>query len=166
MPQLRMLDAQLHNSYNYNAFVHVTREDIDSEQELIIPLGTEIARARRREPREPIPSHRKQAERISLMIDDSLPFAEGGPPVTDADFDELGLDLSMSIDPLRPKKGGGYHKLTDEQKKRLREAARRWWWVFARDARAPETSRLIVLDIPTGDAPPIAQKPYPIPYQD
>ena len=36
--------------------------------------------------------------------------------------------------------------------------------LHARDARAPEISRLVVIEIPTGSAQPIAQKPYPIPY--
>ena len=31
-------------------------------------------------------------------------------------------------------------------------------------SRAPETSRLVAIDIPTGDAAPVAQKSYPIPY--
>ena len=108
------------------------------------------------------------ASEANVRIDDSKTFSEGGPPRPldeggEEDFKELGLDLSQSIDPGRPV-GDGYAPLTEEQKSKLYEHARRWWWVWSRDARAPEVSRLVVLDVPTGDATPVAQKPYPIPY--
>jgi hypothetical protein len=74
------------------------------------------------------------------------------------------LDLSQSIDPSKPKSDGGFAPLSEGRKAQLRKVAKRWWWIWARDARTPETSRLVVIDIPTGDATPIAQKPYPIPY--
>ena len=79
----------------------------------------------------------------------------------------MGFDLSKAIDPDCPRteeEGGGYHLLSQRQQDNLYGTALRWWWVWARDARAPETSRLVVIDIPTGDAAPVAQKPYPIPY--
>ena len=48
-------------------------------------------------------------------------------------------------------------------KRRLYEIARRWWYVWAVDAKAPQLSYLVVLDIPTGDSDPVQQAPYPIP---
>ena len=92
-------------------------------------------------------------------------FEDGGPPTTDAHMLQLGLDLSKSIDPNRQRSDGSYEPLSSEQKETLYGIARRRWWVWSRDARAPELSRLIVLDIPTGDAQPIAQRLYPIPYK-
>ena len=41
----------------------------------------------------------------------------------------------------------------------------RWWLAWSRDARAPRISHLVVIDIPTGNAVPIAQKPYPVAYR-
>ena len=98
---------------------------------------------------------------------DGLTFEEGGRPRTAEDLRSLGFDLSTAIDPDCPKtgeEGGGYHLLTQRQQDNLYGTALRWWWVWARDARAPETSRLVAIDIPTGDAAPVAQKSYPIPY--
>ena len=59
---------------------------------------------------------------------------------------------------------GNYAAISAEQRETLYAKARRWWWVWSRDARTPNISRLVVIDIPTGTATPIAQKPYPIPY--
>ena len=47
----------------------------------------------------------------------------------------------------------------------LYDVALKWWRIWSRDARTPELSRLVVLEIPTGDAAPVAKKPYPLPYQ-
>jgi len=91
---------------------------------------------------------------------------EGSQGKSDKDFMlELGLDLEDSIDPLRKNPDGTYARLTEEQKSELYKRARRWHQVWSRDARTPETSRLVVLSIPTGDAEPIAQRPYPIAYK-
>ena len=108
--------------------------------------------------------------KVQLVSDDDaegLAFEDGGRPRTAEDLRTLGFDLSSAIDPDCPKteeEGGGYHLLSQRQQDSLYGTALRWWWVWARDARAPETSRLVVIDIPTGDAAPVAQKPYPIPY--
>ena len=91
-------------------------------------------------------------------------YAEGGPPRCDADWKDLGLDLSQSIDANRRTEDGNYAAISAEQRETLYAKARRWWWVWSRDARTPNISRLVVIDIPTGTATPIAQKPYPIPY--
>ena len=96
-----------------------------------------------------------------------LLFEDGGRPRNAADLRTLGFDLTTAIDPDRPftaEEESGYQLLTDTQQTRLYGTALWWWWVWARDARAPKTSRLVVIDIPTGDAAPVAQKPYPIPF--
>ena len=96
----------------------------------------------------------------------SLPFKEGGRPTCAADLLELGFDLSNSIDPSKPKcEDGSYPPLSDERKQVLYDIALDHWSVWARDARTPALSRLVVLEIPTGDASPVAQRPYPVPYK-
>jgi hypothetical protein len=111
-----------------------------------------------------------QTQRIMLKAElesyeelSQRPFAEGGPPVSEADWNELGLDLSDSIDAGRRRDDGTYEPLGDDIKDRIRAIASRWWLAWSRDDRAPRISRLVVIEIPTGDAKPIAQKPYPIP---
>ena len=111
-----------------------------------------------------------QTQRIMLKAElesyeelSQRPFAEGGPPVSEADWTELGLDLSDSIDAGRRRDDGTYEPLGDDIKDRIRAIASRWWLAWSRDDRAPRISRLVVIEIPTGDAKPIAQKPYPIP---
>ena len=95
-----------------------------------------------------------------------LPFEEGGRPLTESDLLSLGLDLSKSIDPEGAKDSqGNYPPLSPAKKQVLIDIALRYWYVWARDTRTPKLSRLIVLEIPTGDAKPVAQKPYPLPYQ-
>jgi hypothetical protein len=131
-------------------------------EDIVIPKGTIIVNVKIAPERATTP---RTMQRVQLIIDSNLPFEEGGPPTTAAHLQELGLDLSTAIDPNRPKKDGGYELLTEAQRNQLIQPALRWWWVWSRDARVPEVSRLVVIDIPTGDAIPVAQKPYPIPYQ-
>jgi hypothetical protein len=92
-------------------------------------------------------------------------FAEGGPPVTAADFAELGLDLTQCVDAGRKRSDGTYEPLGEAHLERLRAISARWWLAWSRDSRAPRISHLIVVDIPTGSAPPVAQKPYPIAHR-
>ena len=93
-------------------------------------------------------------------------FAEGGPPLTKEDLAVLGFDLSMAIDPGEARRTDGtYPPLSDDKKEALYRVALRWWYVWARDAKAPALSRLVVLEVPTGDAAPVAQRPYPLPYK-
>ena len=95
----------------------------------------------------------------------SLPFEEGGRPRTIADLKEIGFSLDKAIDPSQPRRAdGSYPPLAEELKQELYDVALEFWYVWSRDARAPEISRLVVIEIPTGSAQPIAQKPYPIPY--
>lgn len=93
-------------------------------------------------------------------------FEQGGRPRTREDLHTLGFTLDKAIDPLGVKDAqGNYPPLPDEQKKVLYDIALKYWYVWARDARTPELSRLVILRIPTGDVTPIAQKPYPLPYK-
>jgi len=95
-----------------------------------------------------------------------LSFQEGGRPRTREDLNQLGFSLETSIDPCGLKdKDGNYPLLSEVHKQRLYDIALRWYCVWSRDAKTPELSRLIVIDVPTGDAHPIAQRPYPIPYK-
>ena len=95
-----------------------------------------------------------------------LPFSDGGRPRNREDLHELGFSLDKAVDPsAKPDDDGNYPPLPEALKTVLYNKALRWQCVWSRDARTPELSRLVVLDIPTGDALPIAQKPYPIPYQ-
>ena len=95
-----------------------------------------------------------------------LPFADGGRPQTREDLEKLEFSLEDAIDPSIGKrnKDGSYPPLSEEKKQELYDVALRWWMVWTRDARAPRLSRLIVLQVPTGGAQPVAQKPYPLPY--
>ena len=112
-------------------------------------------------------------ERVLLLaeFEDDLevlsqkPYADGGPPVTDEDYADLGLDLTQCINPLKPLPGGGYEAASVQTVERLKRIATRWWLVWSRDTRAPRLSRLVTISIPTGNATPIAQKPYPIPVR-
>ena len=96
------------------------------------------------------------------------PYAEGGPPVTDEDYKDLGLDLSGCINPFHRLGNGQYAPLEGRWRERIKQLGTRWWLAWSRDTRAPRISRLVLIDIPTGDAEPIAQRPYPIParYHD
>ena len=94
-----------------------------------------------------------------------LSYQDGGRPTTKDDIIDMGFDLSKSIDPDQPKsQDGHYPPLSEEKKDQLYNLALQYWYVWARNAKAPNISRLIVLSIPTGDALPVAQRPYPIPY--
>ena len=156
-PTLETAGATLQSASNAQAFIHLR-----STEDIVIPKGTIMVNVKIAPERA---TTLKTMQRVQLIIDQNLPFEEGGPPTTAEHLKELGLDLSTSIDPNRPKKDGGYELLTEAQRNQLIQPALRWWWVWSRDARVPEVSRLVVIDIPTGDAIPVAQKPYPIPYQ-
>ena len=109
---------------------------------------------------------RREIGQYFVELDDEkskLPFEEGGSPKSIEDIAKL-LNLEESVDPTKPLGNGQYEPLSSEQKKTLYEIALRWWWVFSREAKTPDVSRIITLKIPTGDAPPISQRPYNVPY--
>ena len=75
----------------------------------------------------------------------------------------LGFSLDKAINPDDRLPDGSYAPLPEHKRLILYEIARRWHYVWSRDAKVPKISYLVVIDIPTGDAPPQAQAPYPIP---
>ena len=89
------------------------------------------------------------------------PLDEGGIE----DLHKLGFTLENSIDPDNRLPDGSYAPLPDEKKRALYELARRYHYVWSRDAKIPRISHLTVLNIPTGDAAPISQAPYPMPHK-
>ena len=153
-----------HSSRNGACFLQGAHR---SPKEIVIPRGTLLGHAY---PQEDATGDRilLAAELESLEELQKKPYKEGGPPVTDEDFEDLGLDLTMCVDAGKRRSDGTYEPLGEKWVKRLKKIATRWWMVWARDARAPRISRLVVIDIPTGDAAPVTQKPYPIPqrYQE
>ena len=96
---------------------------------------------------------------------EDLPVQQGGTPKSEDDLKLVGLDFSQCIDAGQPLPGGGYAPLARRWVDKLVEVSCRWHEVWARDAKAPRISRLVVIDIPTGDHAPISQKPYGIPYK-
>ena len=95
-----------------------------------------------------------------------LSFELGGRPTTHEHLRSLKLDFEDCHDPSQDMLADGtYPPLPQDKKDRLYDAALRWWYVWSRDARTPDISHLVILEVPTGDAQPIAQKPYPLPYQ-
>ena len=88
------------------------------------------------------------------------------PPLDDGGIEFLekrGFSLKDAIDPDRRREDGSYEPLSEEKKRVLYKIALRWHYVFSADAKVPRISYLVVIDIPTGDAAPVAQAPYPIP---
>ena len=232
MEGVDMLSATHQSGYNRNAFLHVFNK---GSNPLVIARHDLLAHAAEVKSRFPGPDRSysraprpPRTMKVSLVLDSTKSFEDGGPPTERAHLHALGFDLEESIDPQRPRATGKewmlvgdrapkgcsrfrceelagilatrtllsedehsrlvitpvlgeqvyveadglfyrpkpdtYHKLTEEQKDRLYRVAMRWWWVWSRDARTPEMSRLVVIDIPTGDSAPVAQKPYPLPY--
>ena len=91
--------------------------------------------------------------------DQIRPLDEGGIE----DLAKLGFSLEKAIDPELRREDGTYEPLSDEKKMMLYKIMRRWHAVLSRDAKVPRISYLVVIDIPTGDADPQQQAPYPIP---
>ena len=80
------------------------------------------------------------------------------------DLKKLGFDLDRAIDPDLPRlPDGSYQPLSDIKKRELYVVALRYHSVWARDAKVPQVSYLVVIDIPTGTALPQSQAAYPIP---
>eukprot|EP00966_Prymnesium_polylepis_P265689 6138021-Prymnesium_polylepis.1 len=156
-----MLDGStLVSAMNLHALVTASN---GGDERVFVPKNTPVGYARKTEQR--LHASEPQRMRIKLVTDDkALPFSEGGPPRDYKDLQALGFDLSKSIDPMDCREDGTYAPLPWAKQQQLYDVALRWWWVWARDSRAPDTSRLVVIDIPTGDAQPQSARPYPIPY--
>jgi hypothetical protein len=152
-----------HSSMNAVAFVRAAN---DSPKSVTVPKGTLVGHAVL-EPAEEVA--RPPSKMLAAILEpedlSKKAFEDGGPPRTEADLLSLGLDFRNCIDPSRPLGNGKYAALPQSWKDRLIEVALRHWMVWSRTTRAPRISRLVVIDIPTGDATPIAQKPYPIAHR-
>ena len=102
---------------------------------------------------------------VAAILDDEhieeplKPLEQGGL----AQLKALGFNLDHAIDPDQRREDGSYEPLSEAKKMILYGIAHRYHYVWARDAKVPRTSYLVVIDIPTGDAAPIAQQPYGIP---
>ncbi|RPG36136.1 MAG: hypothetical protein CBB72_004845, partial [Muricauda sp. TMED12] len=127
-----------------------------TDEHVTLPKGTCIARG--------VPSDEDKCVRVMAVLEDTEPTTvrgidEGGID----DLKALGFSLDDAIDPDKRREDGSYEPLSDEKKKVLYKIAARWKEVWSTDTRAPRISYLVVLDIPTGDAKPVSQAPYPIP---
>ena len=89
------------------------------------------------------------------------PFDDNGSCKTREDLEAIGLDFSMSHN----LGAEGQPLLTDEELQPLVDVCLRNEMVFARNAKVPYPARhpLTRVEINTGTAAPIRQKPYPIP---
>jgi DNA (cytosine-5)-methyltransferase 1 len=80
------------------------------------------------------------------------------------DLKNLGFNLDGAIDPDLPRMPDGrYQPLHEDKKRELYVVALRYHYVWARDAKVPRVSYLVVIDIPTGTSLPQSQAAYPIP---
>ena len=158
-------ERQLHTSRNAMAFVRCSN---CSEAPIKIPAGTLVAYASPCAPKaNRVMGRIKFGIRVAFDATTDgtpIPFDKGGPPITPADFDSLGFSLEKSVDPTVLRPDGTYAPLKEEDKLALLAQVTRWHHAFARDARVPNISRLIVIEIPTGDNPPVQQRPYGLPY--
>ena len=156
----------LHSSMNAHAFLPAANP---TDTVITLEKGAHVGYARVRpegvDSKPPVQQILLAFEMTSITERAKKPYAEGGPPATEDDFRDLGVDLSECIHPGMRRADGSYAPLPEAIKDRIRELVRVWWTVWARDARAPLVSRLVVIDCPTvgGDDNPVAQKPYPIP---
>ena len=122
------------------AAYEIEDEDEDYEEHLILKVGLEYDDQSGAGPR---------------------PLDEGGME----DLWQLGFNLEKSVDPTKRNQDGSYQLLDPQKKRRLYEIAHRWWYVWSKDAKVPQLSYLVLLDIPTGNAEPVQQQPYPIPVK-
>ena len=164
-PELRSWRGQRHLTHNKTTFLQVSNL---GKKPLILKKDELVGEARAvwgAQDLEVVPGQPDKVLAVELGVadDEELPFSEGGRPRTREDLHKLGFTLEKAIDPSKPLGGGKYAPLADFIKERIYQVALRWHHVWARDARTPRISRLVIIDIPTGDATPIQQKPYGIP---
>ena len=105
---------------------------------------------------------------VAAVLDEGQAPKDADPP-PDVDnggiefLRKLGFSLDKACDPSKRRDDGSYEDLSEDKKRILYEIALRWYQVWSTDAKVPKVSYLVVIDIPTGTAAPIAQAPYPIP---
>ena len=149
--------SSIQNPTNTRGVFMVTN---DSTQPVLIPRGTVVAHELRTQDG----GWDEDTVLVAAVLEDDTADAlrgldEGGIE----DLHKLGFSLEHSIDPERRREDGSYEPLSEAKKRVLYQIALRWHYVWARDAKVPKVSFLVILDIPTGDANPQAQQPYPIP---
>ena len=158
--KLEVADVTLQNPTNKRGFFRVTNNRADKVTAQI-KAGTVLARA--------VEAPQDDYVLVAAVLQDELTddSATNSPRGVDdggiEDLKERGFNLDKAIDPEKRRPDGSYEPLSDDKKRKLYEIALRWFDVWSVDAKVPKVSYLVVLDIPTGDAPPIAQQPYPIP---
>ena len=133
----------------------------ENRKPLVMKKGTTLAVGR--------PGHVRDSDCVTIAAvlespkdvpEDSIrPLSEGGKD----DLAKLGFSLDKAIDPEKRLADGSYAPLSEEKKEILFIIAHRWHHVWSRDAKVPKISYLVVMEIPTGDASPQQQAPYPIP---
>ena len=105
-------------------------------------------------------------EEDTVMVAAVLEQEKPPPPLNEGGREWLHdreFNLEKAIDPDERRADGSYAPLSDAKKDVLYELALKWYSIWALDAKVPKISHLVVLSIPTGDAAPITQPPYPIP---
>ena len=103
---------------------------------------------------------------VAAVLDEGqCPKDEAPPDLDNGGIEFLnsrGFSLDKAVDPEKRRPDGSYEPLSDAKKRVLYTIALRWYQVWAVDAKVPKISYLVVIDIPTGNATPVAQQPYPI----
>lgn len=159
---LTSVDAELHNPTNEYCFMTLHNPSV--KMPCTIAAGTMIGS----EP-EHLDEVSTDGNDVTVAVDISWEGVPGAPRPLDCggidDLHALGFTLENSIDPALRRDDGSYEPLSEAKKMRLYSIAHRWWYVWAKDAKVPNLSYMVVLDIPTGDSPPITIPPYGIPQR-
>ena len=101
---------------------------------------------------------------IAAILDDSTDGLRGVDEGGIEDLRGLGFNLDNAIDPDLPRfPDGKYQPLHEDKKREIYVVALRYHYVWARDAKVPQISYLVVIDIPTGTSLPQSQSAYQIP---
>jgi len=101
---------------------------------------------------------------IAAVLDDSTDSLRGIDEGGIEDLRTLGFSLDNAIDPDLPRlPDGKYQPLHEDKKREIYIVALRYHYVWARDAKVPRISYLVVIDIPTGTSLPQSQSAYQIP---
>ena len=101
---------------------------------------------------------------LAAVLDDSTDNLRGIDEGGIEDLRKLGFSLDEAIDPDLPRlPDGKYQPLHEDKKREIYMVALRYHYVWARDAKVPRISYLVVIDIPTGTSLPQSQSAYQIP---
>ena len=101
---------------------------------------------------------------LAAVLDDTTDDLRGIDEGGIEDLRKLGFNLDNAIDPDLPRlPDGKYQPLHEDKKREIYIVALRYHYVWARDAKVPRISYLVVIDIPTGTSLPQSQSAYQIP---